>query len=84
MGNLGAMELLIIALVVVLLIGTKKLPDMARSLGRSMRVLKAETTTPDRAGQAPEPETLARMQAQIDDLRGQLDARRQESPERSR
>ncbi|MFF3019210.1 Sec-independent protein translocase subunit TatA [Streptomyces sp. NPDC057939] len=35
---------LIVVLVVCLLVfGSKKLPDMARSLGRSVRILKAET-----------------------------------------
>ena len=35
---------LIVVLVVCLLVfGSKKLPDMARSLGRSARTLKAET-----------------------------------------
>ncbi|MEU9029622.1 Sec-independent protein translocase subunit TatA [Streptomyces sp. NPDC048383] len=35
---------LIVVLVVCLLVfGSKKLPDMARSLGRSARILKAET-----------------------------------------
>ncbi|WP_412077579.1 Sec-independent protein translocase subunit TatA [Streptomyces xanthophaeus] len=35
---------LIVLLVVCLLVfGSKKLPDMARSLGRSMRILKSET-----------------------------------------
>ncbi|MFD0348109.1 Sec-independent protein translocase subunit TatA [Kitasatospora aburaviensis] len=29
--------------VVVLLFGSKKLPEMARGLGKSMRILKAET-----------------------------------------
>ena len=43
MGNLGATELIIIAVVVILLFGAKKMPDMARSLGRSMRIIKAET-----------------------------------------
>jgi sec-independent protein translocase protein TatA len=42
-GNLGATELIIIAVVVILLFGAKKMPDMARSLGRSMRIIKAET-----------------------------------------
>ncbi|HEU0132068.1 MAG TPA: Sec-independent protein translocase subunit TatA [Mycobacteriales bacterium] len=36
-------ELILILLVLVLLFGSKKLPDMARSLGRSARILKAET-----------------------------------------
>jgi sec-independent protein translocase protein TatA len=51
MGNLGAPELLIIAVVLVLLFGSKKLPEMARSVGRSVKILKAETSseqTPDR------------------------------------
>ncbi|ATE53835.1 Sec-independent protein translocase subunit TatA [Actinosynnema pretiosum] len=43
MPNLGVPELLIIAVVVLLLFGSKKLPDMARSLGRSAKILKAET-----------------------------------------
>jgi len=42
-GNLGATELIIIAVVIILLFGAKKMPDMARSLGRSMRIIKAET-----------------------------------------
>ncbi|MDQ1713016.1 MAG: sec-independent protein translocase protein TatA [Frankiaceae bacterium] len=36
-------ELILVLLVLVLLFGSKKLPDMARSLGRSARILKAET-----------------------------------------
>lgn len=42
MPNLGAPELIVLALVVVVLFGWKKLPDMARSLGRSARVFKSE------------------------------------------
>ncbi|MFD1152199.1 Sec-independent protein translocase subunit TatA [Saccharothrix hoggarensis] len=43
MGSLGATELIIIAVVIILLFGAKKLPDMARSIGRSAKILKAET-----------------------------------------
>ncbi|WP_312719479.1 Sec-independent protein translocase subunit TatA [Mobilicoccus sp.] len=42
MPNLGAPEIIIIILVIVVLFGWKKLPDAARSLGRSMRIFKAE------------------------------------------
>lgn len=42
MPSLGAPELIIIALVVILLFGWKRLPDAARSLGRSARVFKSE------------------------------------------
>ncbi|MFF4618509.1 Sec-independent protein translocase subunit TatA [Nonomuraea jabiensis] len=43
MSNLGVPELLIIALVLVLLFGAKKLPEMARGVGRSLRIFKSET-----------------------------------------
>jgi sec-independent protein translocase protein TatA len=36
-------HLVIIAVVVLILFGSKKLPDAARSFGRSLRILKAET-----------------------------------------
>jgi sec-independent protein translocase protein TatA len=34
---------IVLVVVLVLLFGAKRLPDAARSLGRSMRILKAET-----------------------------------------
>ncbi|NBE51408.1 Sec-independent protein translocase subunit TatA [Streptomyces boluensis] len=42
MGRLGPTEIILILLVIVLLFGAKKLPDMARSLGKSARILKSE------------------------------------------
>ena len=42
MADLGWPELSIIALAVVLLFGWKRMPDMARSLGRSARIFKSE------------------------------------------
>jgi sec-independent protein translocase protein TatA len=41
--NIQGPELLIILFIVLLLFGAKRMPDMARSLGRSVRILKAET-----------------------------------------
>ncbi|MEU1515811.1 Sec-independent protein translocase subunit TatA [Streptomyces sp. NPDC005811] len=41
-GRLGAPEIILILVVVILLFGAKKLPDMARSLGKSARILKSE------------------------------------------
>ena len=38
----GHWEWAIIILVVLLLFGAKKLPDLARSMGRSMRIFKSE------------------------------------------
>ncbi|MFD4629432.1 Sec-independent protein translocase subunit TatA [Streptomyces sp. NPDC058284] len=36
-------HLLIVAIVVIALFGSKRLPDTARSLGKSLRILKSET-----------------------------------------
>jgi sec-independent protein translocase protein TatA len=41
--NLGPTEIIIIAVVVMLLFGFKRLPDASRSIGRSLRIFKAET-----------------------------------------
>lgn len=43
MGGLGPEHWLIVGLVLLLLVGSKKLPDLARGLGQSMRILKAES-----------------------------------------
>lgn len=81
MGNLGATELLIIGVVIVLLFGSKKLPEMARSLGRSAKILKAESSglRPDEAPDATAADVsqVARLQQQIDDLQQQLKAAQQ-------
>jgi sec-independent protein translocase protein TatA len=41
--DLGPWEIAIIAVVVLVLFGSNKLPQAARSLGRSMRIFKSET-----------------------------------------
>jgi sec-independent protein translocase protein TatA len=38
-------KVLIVAVVLIVLFGSKKLPDAARSLGRSMRILKTEVSS---------------------------------------
>lgn len=40
---MGPREIIIIAIVVVLLFGAPKLPQLARAIGKSMRILKDET-----------------------------------------
>jgi sec-independent protein translocase protein TatA len=42
MGSLGAPEIILIILAILLLFGYKKLPDASRSLGRSLRIFKGE------------------------------------------
>lgn len=43
MNALQPWHLIILVLVVVLLFGAKRLPDAARSVGKSMKIFKAET-----------------------------------------
>lgn len=39
-GNLGAGEIMIIVLVILLLFGAKKIPELAQGLGKGMREFK--------------------------------------------
>ena len=82
MSNLGTTELIILTVVIMVLFGAKRLPDAARSLGRSARILKAETkglhddgeARPVEAGTAPaarfDPVTGAPL-ARFDPVSGQ-------------
>jgi sec-independent protein translocase protein TatA len=40
--NIGAPEIILIILAILLLFGYKKLPDASRSIGRSLRIFKGE------------------------------------------
>ena len=42
MLGLGAPEIIVIVIAILLLFGYKKLPDASRSMGRSMRIFKSE------------------------------------------
>jgi sec-independent protein translocase protein TatA len=43
MGGLRPWHIILIVVLLVLLFGSRRLPDAARSLGRSLRIIKAET-----------------------------------------
>lgn len=58
MPNLGAPEILLILVVLVLLFGAKRLPDTARSLGKSMRIFKSETRAMREDDDEPRPQTV--------------------------
>jgi sec-independent protein translocase protein TatA len=84
-------KVLIVAVVLIVLFGSKKLPDAARSLGRSMRILKTEVSSLHEDEQAPgspvqgQPEPAAAFpQAQLTaaapqpDHQSQIDALQQQ------
>ncbi len=69
LGGLGAPEILLILLVVVLLFGAKKLPELARGSGRALRIFKAETKglldeEDDDKLKTPEPRQIEAQQRQ--------------------
>ncbi|OIK07530.1 Sec-independent protein translocase subunit TatA [Streptomyces monashensis] len=53
-NGLEPWHLLIVAIIIILLFGSKKLPDAARGLGKSMRILKSEAKAMKEDG-APAP-----------------------------
>ena len=55
-GGLGTPELLIIAVVIVLLFGAARLPQLAKSLGQSKRAFKEGLDEGDREAQKEEKE----------------------------
>ena len=57
MGSLQPWHWLILAVVVIVLFGAKRLPDAARSLGKSLRIFKSEVREMQNEGK-PEPSAL--------------------------
>ncbi len=86
MGSLSPWHWAILAVVVVLLFGAKKLPDAARSLGKSMRIFKselremqtenkAETPSIDTAAATPQPVQSERVDPPAASEQGHTEAR---------
>lgn len=64
MPNLGPTEFIILAVLIVLLFGAKKLPEAARSLGRSMRIFKSEVKEMSRDDEAQDQRAITQQQPQ--------------------
>jgi sec-independent protein translocase protein TatA len=47
MPNIGPLEIIIVLVIVLLIFGPKRLPDLGRSLGRGMREFKDSVTGSD-------------------------------------
>jgi sec-independent protein translocase protein TatA len=81
-------KILIVAVVIIVLFGSKKLPGAARSLGQSMRILKREVSDlhhDEEPGSAPKDSATQFPQAQLApaatppaDQQGQIDALQQQ------
>jgi sec-independent protein translocase protein TatA len=54
-AGLGAPELILIVLVLVLLFGAKKLPELARGSGRALRIFKEEINAKDEVPEQENP-----------------------------
>ncbi len=52
MGNLGATEILLILLVIVLLFGGKKIPELMKGIGQGMKEFKKASTLDDEKDKA--------------------------------
>lgn len=55
MGGLSPWHWLILGVVIIMLFGAKRLPDFARSLGKSLRIFKAEVKELQNDTPAPGP-----------------------------
>ena len=55
LGNLGFMEITLILVVVLLLFGAKRIPEIAQSMGKGIREFKKSVSDVDRAVREPEP-----------------------------
>lgn len=60
-GRIGPMELILIFLVLILLFGGKKIPEIAKGLGKGIRDFKSSLNNPDEeeAKNLPKPDQKA-------------------------
>jgi sec-independent protein translocase protein TatA len=63
-GSLQPWHWLILAVVIIVLFGAKRLPDAARSLGKSMRIFKSEIREMQTDGKSDAIEQPAPVQSQ--------------------
>jgi sec-independent protein translocase protein TatA len=81
-------KILIVAVVIIVLFGSRKLPDAARSLGKSMRILKTEvqglhedepaTSAATTAQAAPVAPAQIQAAQSVTDAQAQIDALQQQ------
>jgi len=65
--GLGGPELLLILAVVLLLFGAKKLPELAKGLGRSVKEFKKATVEEEEESESPKPTAVATTETKKSD-----------------
>jgi len=63
MPNIGPLEIVIVLVIVLIIFGPKRLPDLGRSLGRGMREFKDSVTGKDSGDDDDRPELTKSEQA---------------------
>ena len=56
MPNIGPLEIIVVLVIVLIIFGPKRLPDLGRSLGRGMREFKDSVTGKDKDEDEDRPE----------------------------
>ena len=77
-GNFSFWEIMLILLVILLLFGAKRLPEMGRSLGKGITEFKRSLTDVDKAIRESEPEPRVDRPASSDRLNENAAERRAE------
>ncbi len=87
LGPIGGPEMIMIFVVILLLFGAKKLPELARGIGKSMgefkkaredfeyEITRAEADGRNKAAQKPEGKTAAELEAEIARLKAEASVR---------
>ena len=75
-GNMGFMEILLILVVVLLLFGAKRIPEIAQSMGKGIREFKKSVSEVDRAVREPERDSRLDRDYAADRLQNFYRARR--------
>jgi sec-independent protein translocase protein TatA len=70
MMRISATQVIVILAVVLLLFGAPKLPELARSIGKSMRILKEETQELTKSGSKNDSTTTSDATSGDDEARG--------------
>ena len=81
-GNMGFLEIFLILVVVLLLFGAKRIPEIAQSMGKGIREFKKSVSDVDRA--VREPERDARLDREYGTDRLQNAAREAQPQEEER